>query len=209
LNPDSDNKVRAHSLRARLKEVVADTILEAAEHVFSEGGLETRLEDVATAAGVSVGTLYNYFTDRQALVEALIEKHRTNLRERLEAVVARDHALPLRSQLESIIAEIVAVSLQKLRLRLLLLQATPHRLMRHAETRSRLLAMIDPVLEKAREKGELAPDSNGLQVHLLVGLIHAALAVTQEVPPLLAPEALPKAIVSAFLDGVGGRGGDR
>ena len=208
MNPDSDNRVRTHTLRARLKEVVADTILDAAEHVFSEGGLESRLEDVATAAGVSVGTLYNYFTDRQALVEALMEKHRANLLERLAAVVS-DRSRPFRSQLESIIAEIVAVSLQKLRLRLLLLQATPHRMLRHAETRQRFLAVIDPVLERARQDGELAPDSNGLQVHLLVGLIHAALAVTQEVPPLLAPEALPKAIVGAFLDGVGGRRSNR
>ena len=203
MNPDSYNKVRTHTLRARLKEVVADAILDAAEHVFSEGGLESRLEDVATAAGVSVGTLYNYFTDRQALVEALIEKHRANLLQRLE-VVLRDRAQPFRSQLESIIAEIVAVSLQKLRLRMILLQAAPHRMIRHAETRQRFLAVIDPVLERARQNGELAPDSNGLQVHLLVGLIHAALAVTQEGPPLLAPEALSKAIVSAFLDGVGG-----
>lgn len=203
MNPDSDNKVRTHTLRARLKEVVADTILDAAEHVFSEGGLESRLEDVATAAGVSVGTLYNYFTDRQALVEALVEKHRANLLQRLE-VVLRDRAQPFRSQLESMIAEIVAVSLQKLRLRLLLLQSTPHRMIRHAETRQRFLAVIDPVLERARQNGELAPDTNGLQVHLLVGLIHAALAVTQEGPPLLAPEALSKVIVSAFLDGVGG-----
>lgn len=188
---------------------MADTILDAAERVFSEGGLESRLEDVATAAGVSVGTLYNYFTDRQALVEALIEKHRANLRERLEEVVARDHALPLRSQLESIIAEIVAVSLQKLRLRLLLLQATPLRTMRHTEMRARLLAVIDPVLDKARQNGELAADCHGLQAHLLVGLIHAALAVAHEAPPLLGPEALPRAIVSAFLDGVGGRGDNR
>lgn len=198
-----------HSLRARLKEVVAGTILDAAEHVFSESGLESRLEDVAAAAGVSVGTLYNYFTDRQALVEALMEKLRATLLERLEAVVTRDLALPLRSQLESIIAEIVAVSLQKLRLRLLLLQATPHRMIRHAETRQRFLAVIDPILERARQNGELVPDTNGLQAHLLVGLIHAALAVTQEAPPLLAPEALPKAIVSAFLDGVGGQGDKR
>ena len=208
MNPDSDNKVRTHTLRARLKEVVADTILDAAEHVFSEGGLESRLEDVATAAGVSVGTLYNYFTDRQALVEALMDKLRANLLERLEAVV-RDRSQPFRSLLESIIAEIVAVSLQKLRLRLLLLQATPHRMIRHAETRKRFLAVIDPVLEKARQDGELAPDFHGLQVHLLVGLIHAALAVTQEAPSLLATEALPKAIVSAFLDGVGGRESNR
>jgi hypothetical protein len=92
---------------------------------------------------------------------------------------------------------------------MLLLQATPHRLMRHAETRERLLAMIDPVLEKARQDGELAPDSNGLQVQMLLGLLHAALAATQETPPLLAPEALPKAIVSAFLDGMGGRRSSR
>jgi hypothetical protein len=39
VNRGSDNEVSIHPLRARLKEVVANAILEAAEQVFSERGI--------------------------------------------------------------------------------------------------------------------------------------------------------------------------
>jgi len=209
VNRDSAKTVRVHPLRARLKEVVATTILDAAEQVFSERGLDARLEDIATQAGVAVGTLYNYFADRQALVEAMLETHRAHLLERLEAVVIRNRELPFRAQLEAILAEIVAVSLPKLRLRLLLLQATSHRLIRHIETRQQCIAIIGPVLEQARQNGELSPDPIGLQAQLLFGLTHAVLSATEETSRQLSPDVLPNIVVSAFLDGVGGVGCSR
>jgi len=209
VNQDSEKRVRVHPLRARLKEVVVTTILDAAEQVFSERGLDARLEDIAAQAGVAVGTLYNYFADRQALVEAMLETHRAHLLERLEAVVTRNRELPFRAQLEAILAEIVAVSLPKLRLRLMLLQATSHRLIRHIETRQQCIAIIDPVLQQARQNGELSPDPIGLQAQLLFGLAHAVLSATQETSRQLSPDVLPNIVVSAFLDGVGGVGCSR
>ena len=209
MNQDSEKRVRVHPLRARLKEVVVTTILDAAEQVFSERGLDARLEDIAAQAGVAVGTLYNYFADRQALVEAMLETHRAHLLERLEAVVTRNRELPFRAQLEAILAEIVAVSLPKLRLRLMLLQATSHRLIRHIETRQQCIAIIDPVLQQARQNGELSPDPIGLQAQLLFGLTHAVLSATEETSRQLSPDVLPNIVVSAFLDGVGGVGCSR
>ena len=52
-------------LRDRLKETTEQSILAAAEEVFAETGLHgARMETIAQNAGVSVGTLYNYFNDR-------------------------------------------------------------------------------------------------------------------------------------------------
>ncbi len=187
MNANSGSGARVHPLRARLKEVVGRTILEAAEQVFSERGLDARLEEVASSAGVAVGTLYNHFSDRQALVEALLESHRCNLRERLQAVAIRVKELSFREQLEAILTEIVAVSLPKLRLRMLLLQTHPQRTARHAEMRQRLSLVLGPLFEKARQKGELASDPEGVHFPLLLGMTHAMLTATQESPPLLSP----------------------
>src|SRR6266545_4775094 len=44
----------------------------AAIEVFRERGLGAPLEAIAARAGVSVGTLYNRFGDRQALIDAVI-----------------------------------------------------------------------------------------------------------------------------------------
>ena len=48
-------------------------ILEAAEEVFAERGLDVSLDDIAAAAGVGVGTVYRRFPDKDALIDALFE----------------------------------------------------------------------------------------------------------------------------------------
>jgi AcrR family transcriptional regulator len=50
-----------------------EAILDAALTVFAERGYEAaRLEDMAKRAGVAKGTVYLYFKDKQALLEALV-----------------------------------------------------------------------------------------------------------------------------------------
>lgn len=52
-----------------------DRILDAAERVFGERGLErTRMSDVAAAASVSQGTLYNYVASKEALFGLLLDR---------------------------------------------------------------------------------------------------------------------------------------
>lgn len=49
-----------------------DKLLAAAAAVFTEQGLAGSLEEVARRADVSIGTLYNHFPTRDALVDALL-----------------------------------------------------------------------------------------------------------------------------------------
>jgi AcrR family transcriptional regulator len=61
--------------RKRRKEARPSELLEAALGLFVERGFAaTRLEDVATRAGVSKGTLYLYFENKDALFKAVIEE---------------------------------------------------------------------------------------------------------------------------------------
>jgi len=76
-------------LRERLRGATRDAILEAAAAVFSAGGAaQTRMEDIAASAGVAVGTVYNYFEDRTALVNTLLEARRRDMFEALDAAVS-------------------------------------------------------------------------------------------------------------------------
>jgi AcrR family transcriptional regulator len=53
-----------------------DTILEAAEQVFSEVGVEAGTTNaIAARAGSSVGSLYHFFPNKQAILEALAERY--------------------------------------------------------------------------------------------------------------------------------------
>ncbi len=50
-------------------------ILEAALHVFDRQGFaQTRMKDIAAEAGLSVGILYHYFADKDALLDALLDQ---------------------------------------------------------------------------------------------------------------------------------------
>lgn len=60
------------TLRTRQKRMARETILEAlAEHVSESGSLDFSVAEVADRAGVSHRTVYNYFGDRQGLIDAL------------------------------------------------------------------------------------------------------------------------------------------
>ena len=48
-----------------------ERVLTAAAVVFSEHGHEAQMDDVASRAGVGVGTVYRHFPTKEALMEAL------------------------------------------------------------------------------------------------------------------------------------------
>jgi AcrR family transcriptional regulator len=56
-------------------------LLDAAAETFASTGVGASLEAIAAQAGVSIGTLYNHFPDRDALVDAVVA-------ESLERIVA-------------------------------------------------------------------------------------------------------------------------
>ena len=76
-------------VRRTLRETVRASILDAAEELIAKHGLHAAgLAQIAKRAGVAVGTLYNYFSDRDALIRGLFESRRATLRPRLLAAIS-------------------------------------------------------------------------------------------------------------------------
>lgn len=65
-----------------------DTLLEAAAQVFSREGLAATTNRIAERAGMSIGTLYQYFPNKHALLRTLAERHLAESGARLGAVFA-------------------------------------------------------------------------------------------------------------------------
>ena len=64
-----------------MRRTVRFAVLDAAEQLIAKHGLrDAGLAQIARRAGVAVGTLYNYFTDRDALIRDLFESRRATLR---------------------------------------------------------------------------------------------------------------------------------
>ncbi len=88
MNADSSPRRGVHLLRERLKEETRGIILDAAEAVFAEQGYHGgRMMDIATRAGIAVGTVYNYFDDRKQLLAALLDRYGTQLDVELDRVL--------------------------------------------------------------------------------------------------------------------------
>ena len=91
MNASSSPESRV-SLRDKFRAATREAILEAAAGLLTaDGASHIRIEDIAAQAGIAVGTLYNYFEDRTALVTALLE---TRTRTLLEALDGVSHPAP-------------------------------------------------------------------------------------------------------------------
>ena len=65
-----------------------DRLLAAATEVFAERGLDAPLEEIARRAAVSIGTLYNHFSTRESLFDAIFPARMSILDERAAAALA-------------------------------------------------------------------------------------------------------------------------
>ncbi|UNB51284.1 TetR/AcrR family transcriptional regulator [Mycolicibacterium sp. YH-1] len=63
-----------------------NVLLEAASQVFSREGMSATTNRIAERAGVSVGTLYQYFPNKETLLHALAERHVIAAGDRLQRV---------------------------------------------------------------------------------------------------------------------------
>ena len=73
-----------------------DAILQATAQIIRRDGLAgLTTNTVARVAGVSIGTLYQYFTDKEALYDALFERADAIFAERLGAVLPTLHTGPI------------------------------------------------------------------------------------------------------------------
>ncbi|BBZ00600.1 TetR family transcriptional regulator [Mycolicibacterium chitae] len=66
-----------------------DLLIEAAAQVFSREGIAATTNRIAERAGVSVGTLYQYFPDKHALLRAVAGRHLHTAEQRLTEVFDR------------------------------------------------------------------------------------------------------------------------
>jgi AcrR family transcriptional regulator len=68
------------AMQVQAREAYRDAILDAAERVLVSGHFgDAKVAEVAEQAGVSVGTLYNYFSSKEHVLESLFERGRSQL----------------------------------------------------------------------------------------------------------------------------------
>lgn len=173
----------ATRLRARLREETAAMILAAAEKAIGEEGLHAaRIERIAAHAGVSVGTIYNHFKDRTALVQALFDSRGHRMAELIERRLAAAAEAPAREQVRALFEAVVEHGRQHGPLFAALLRENhgPSRIRAPAISRTAFAMAASAVVSRAIARGEFREDPNHVFPEALTGLLRQALACAIE-----------------------------
>jgi len=188
---------RKRPVQGRSKET-CEAILGAAARILEERGLEAaNTNAIAELAGVSVGSLYQYFPGKEAIFAELIRREESGMVERLEALVAGTAGCALEERLRLLVRAGVEQQLARPRLARLLdsveatlpedeaLRAVERRILdlirrvlrdhpgevrrRSSRTTARdMLAMVKGMVDAAGFAGETRPGSLEKRVFLAV-----------------------------------------
>ncbi|WP_395346423.1 TetR/AcrR family transcriptional regulator [Variovorax sp. UC122_21] len=82
-----------------------DALIEATARVLVREGFERASTNrIAAEAGASIGSLYQYFPTKEALVAAVIERHKNDMMEVLRRALVRVAGMPLEQGVRELVA---------------------------------------------------------------------------------------------------------
>jgi AcrR family transcriptional regulator len=179
----------------RAKATVA-ALLEATAYVLvKEGYARASTNRIAERAGVNIGSLYQYFPGKDALVAALIDRHLEEIALVLGESMAEAAGAPVADAARALVRAHLAIHARDPKLHRALLEQVPRveRLNPVARFRARMIDVVRAFLAERREELRVAD----LDFAAFV-LVNAVDALTQaailERPDLLAGERLVEGI---------------
>ncbi len=180
----TDTNPRKRAVQARSRATV-DAILEATAHILVREGYDrASTNKVAERAGVSIGSLYQYFPGKEALVAALLERHLAEMDEVLRAALPRLAAEPIDRAARRVVQVMVDAHAVNPALHKVFVEQVPRigKLGRVESIEREMTALVRGYLEVRR--GELAVRDLDLAAFIVVGVVesltHAAVLSRQD-----------------------------
>lgn len=169
------------------RDVYAQRILDAAAEQFHEFGLgRTSLDRIASAAGVSRGTLFNRFPNRNALLVAVARRELAAFLAEVDAEISAAGTPE-----EALVAGVVAVGHALARHRMLqrLLVTDPERVVPALTTNgdgmiALMRAQVARYIIRARDDGMRVVGDPDVLAEVLVRIVHSLTLVPQTAIPL-------------------------
>ena len=189
----------AKALRTQLREAVRAQILDAAEELIAARGLHgASLVQIAKRAGVAVGTLYNYFVDRDAMVRALFEVRRASLRPLLVAAAKNAETMSFEQRLRRFMRDLLA-AFDAHRRFLKVAMEGEHLKVPATSTANDIRSAIDEIIAAGVTERAIYKDEASLLAQMIMGAIRGVVLHRIAEGGEFARDA--DAVVSIFLDG--------
>lgn len=157
--------------RQRRATATVDAIVEAAARVFSEGGYaRASTNRIAKTAGVSIGSLYEYFPNKDAILVAVAERHLGQMTGEIERLLTEELGAgeALDPLLRRFVGGMLAVHERDPNLHHVVSSEAPHPPALHAcvlHTEEALAHLVDGLLRSNREVAVADTDT---AAHLVV-----------------------------------------
>jgi AcrR family transcriptional regulator len=194
-------------LRQRLREATAEAILAAAEQAFAAEGAKARMESIAARAGIAVGTLYNHFTDREALWKAVCRAKREALLARLDRALQASEGRPFEQALGVFVDALIAHWAENRGFLTVLVQTEPSAPRgKERSTAHEIGERASRLVRRGIAAGALRDDAPELHATFLVGMMRQLLLL--EAGQALEPQgsvSVRERVVEFFLRGAGKR----
>lgn len=160
---------------ARRRARVRADLLAAARQVFTTRGYQdATITEIIQIADVAMGTFYLHFRDKEELLVALAEEGLQTIREQIHATIAQSASEPL---IPLVIRTLLRIAYEQRDLFMLIGAGESH-LLAHTHTHRAQEGLAEhfiPLLQEARETGQLVSSDPVLLAHLLVGLLMRAI----------------------------------
>jgi AcrR family transcriptional regulator len=198
-------KPRKNASQERSRATV-DTLLAATARVLVKDGYDhASTNKIALAAGVSVGSLYQYFPSKEALVAAVIVRHTGEMMDVVRTALARVGALPVREAAREIVQVMIDAHRIEPKLHRVLVEQIPRvGSLEHIERiDDEAIALVRAYLEA--HKDEIAVEDLDLAAFLAVSCVEAMthIAVLRRPELLSEPRFVDEvaALVVRYLEG--------
>jgi len=187
-----------------LDEMMKEAIFEAAVAVLAEHGVEGMTMDrVAVAADVAKGSLYHYYSGKQALLEFIYAKMIDPIFQNLEEIVASEQ--PATEKLETHLAKLLEHVAQHAQVfRLLFEDDTAQGLLQSSERRTREAGSrrLAEVFRQGIAEGVFRPADPLLLTHMFLGLCRGVFDSRPELERREQREMVQRLIMGTFLNGI-------
>ena len=134
--------------------VTVEAILTATAHILTENGYDNASTNrIAERAGVSIGSLYQYFPNKEAIMTALRERHVNEMTEIVESALNKSANHSIEVALHELVKACVAAHAIDPILHQVLNEQVPR--LSHSSAEAKIITLLREFLEQRRDQTQL------------------------------------------------------